>query len=105
MDRRREELVLGWLGAFTEAEIAGDPALSLFEAHRHLSAGDLAQAEHWAAAAAASLSVEARTQHRGHGDRAPWLQCPQNFRAPPSRTALQTSSDKNSDGARGRCGN
>jgi LuxR family maltose regulon positive regulatory protein len=56
MDRRREELVLGWLGAFTEAEIAGDPALSLFEAHRHLSAGDLAQAEHWAAAAAASLS-------------------------------------------------
>jgi LuxR family maltose regulon positive regulatory protein len=56
MDRRREELVLGWLGAFTEAEIAGDPALSLFEAHRHLSAGDLPQAEYWAAAAAASLS-------------------------------------------------
>jgi LuxR family maltose regulon positive regulatory protein len=57
MDRRREELVLGWLGAFGDAQIEGDPALSLFEAHRHLTSGDLSQAEHWAGAAAASLSA------------------------------------------------
>jgi LuxR family transcriptional regulator, maltose regulon positive regulatory protein len=56
MDRRRAEIVLGWLGSFTEAEIAGDPAFSLFAAHRHLGLGDLAQAEYWGGAAAAALA-------------------------------------------------
>jgi LuxR family maltose regulon positive regulatory protein len=55
-DQRREEIVLGWLGAFTEEEIAGDPAFSLFAAHRYLSSGDLVQAEYWGAAAAAALA-------------------------------------------------
>jgi LuxR family transcriptional regulator, maltose regulon positive regulatory protein len=56
MDPRREQIVLGWLGAFTETEIAAEPALSLVAAHRHLSSGDLAQAEYWARAAAAALT-------------------------------------------------
>jgi LuxR family maltose regulon positive regulatory protein len=55
LDHRRDEIVQGWLGAFNEVEIAGDPALSLFLAHRQLRDGDLAQAEYWAHAAAAAL--------------------------------------------------
>jgi LuxR family maltose regulon positive regulatory protein len=56
MDRGRDDIVEGWLGTFTEAEVADDPALSLFMAHRHLSSGDLAQAEYWGGAAAAVLA-------------------------------------------------
>jgi LuxR family maltose regulon positive regulatory protein len=56
MDRRRQEITLGWLETFTEAEIADEPALSLIAAQRHLSSGDLAQAEYWAGAAAAALA-------------------------------------------------
>ncbi|HWW89141.1 MAG TPA: hypothetical protein VNY35_00005, partial [Solirubrobacteraceae bacterium] len=56
MDRGRDDIVEGWLGTFTEAEVADAPALSLFMAHRHLSSGDLAQAEYWGGAAAAVLA-------------------------------------------------
>jgi LuxR family maltose regulon positive regulatory protein len=57
MDRRREEIVRGWLGTFTEAEIAADAGLSLVTAQRHLSSGDLAQAEYWGGAAAGALAT------------------------------------------------
>jgi LuxR family maltose regulon positive regulatory protein len=52
----RDRVVEGWLSAFTDDEIAGDAALSLFTAHRYLSRGDLALAEYWRAAAAVALA-------------------------------------------------
>lgn len=56
LDHRRDQVVLGWLGTFTEAEMANEPGLALFAAHRHLRSGDLAQAEYWGHAAAAALA-------------------------------------------------
>jgi LuxR family maltose regulon positive regulatory protein len=55
-DRARRELVDDWLSSFTEEELGRSAALSLVAAQHHLSGGDSARAEHWAAAAAAALA-------------------------------------------------
>jgi LuxR family transcriptional regulator, maltose regulon positive regulatory protein len=59
----QDGIVQAWLGGFTGAQIAGDAALSLFAAHRHLSAGDLPLAAHWGDAAAAALARSEETPH------------------------------------------
>jgi LuxR family maltose regulon positive regulatory protein len=45
-----------WLGAFTEAQLAGTAPLALCVAHERLAAGDLATAEHWTRSASAVIA-------------------------------------------------
>lgn len=56
VERGRNDAVQRWLGGITPQRAAGSAPLSLAAAHSRLALGDIAHAEQWARAAAASLA-------------------------------------------------
>ncbi len=51
----RNDLLQGWLRAFSAEDLAANPPLALTAAHSALALGDLSQAEHWGLVGAAAL--------------------------------------------------
>jgi LuxR family maltose regulon positive regulatory protein len=64
MTRGRNATVLGWLGHLGEATVATDAALSLTAAYAHITQGEGAKTEHWAAVAATLLEREAPSEQK-----------------------------------------
>ena len=64
MTRGRNATVLGWLEHLGEATVATDAALSLTASYAHITQGEGAKSEHWAAVAATLLDAEAASEQK-----------------------------------------